>query len=244
MRLLLIEDHDDVAFAMAALLARQGFTVRHAPSGEEALQTLVQEGAGFGVILLDLGLPDQDGFEVLRQIRERSATPVIIVTARSDVRARIYGLNLGADGYIVKPFDSGELIARIHAVVRRCVADGPSSDEVPRSRKEGVVCVGPLRIDTLGRQVSVGKADVKLTRKEFDLLALLAQRPGAVFRREYILNAVWHSTWEGDGHNLTTHIASLRTKLRLPALIETVYGVGYRLVHIPPYPGQGLPPSA
>lgn len=119
MRLLLVEDDNHVAAALSAVLARHGFDVTHARSGEEALQALVPEGNGFGVVLLDLGLPDQDGYEVCGKIRKRTSTPVIMVTARSDVRSRIHGLNLGADDYVVKPYDTGELLARIHAVARR-----------------------------------------------------------------------------------------------------------------------------
>lgn len=116
MRLLLVEDDNHVAAALSAVLARHGFEVTHARSGEEALQALVPESDGFGVVLLDLGLPDQDGYEVCGKIRKRTATPVIMVTARADVRSRIHGLNLGADDYVVKPYDTGELLARIHAV--------------------------------------------------------------------------------------------------------------------------------
>lgn len=138
MRLLLVEDDNHVAAALSAVLKRHGFDVTHARSGEEALQALVPEGPGFGVVLLDLGLPDQDGYEVCGKIRKRTATPVIMVTARADVRSRIHGLNLGADDYVVKPYDTGELLARIHAVE----AGGPS----PRTRPGPVrtsCCWGP-----------------------------------------------------------------------------------------------------
>lgn len=127
MRLLLVEDDNHVAAALSAVLKRHGFDVTHARSGEEALQALVPEGPGFGVVLLDLGLPDQDGYEVCGKIRKRTATPVIMVTARSDVRSRIHGLNLGADDYVVKPYDTGELLARIHAVSRRTVHEDPEA---------------------------------------------------------------------------------------------------------------------
>src|SRR3954469_4610532 len=128
MSLLLAEDVSHVAAALAAALKRPGVDVTHARSGEEALQALVPEGAGFGVVLLDLGLPDQDGFEVCSRIRLRTAIPVIMVTARADVRSRIHGLNLGADDYVVKPYDTGELLARIHAVCRRKVQEGPGAE--------------------------------------------------------------------------------------------------------------------
>ncbi|WP_328874202.1 response regulator transcription factor [Streptomyces sp. NBC_00287] len=225
MRLLLVEDDNHVAAALSAVLARHGFDVTHARSGEEALQALVPEGPGFGVVLLDLGLPDQDGYEVCGKIRKRTSTPVIMVTARSDVRSRIHGLNLGADDYVVKPYDTGELLARIHAVSRRSVHEddaGAGGDTVLR--------LGSVHIELPTRQVSVDGSVVQLTRKEFDLLALLAQRPGVVFRREQIISEVWRTSWEGTGRTLEVHVASLRAKLRMPALIETVRGVGYRLV--------------
>ena len=200
MRLLLVEDDNHVAAALSAVLARHGFDVTHARSGEEALQALVPEGNGFGVVLLDLGLPDQDGYEVCGKIRKRTSTPVIMVTARSDVRSRI------------------------HAVSRRSV------HEEATGSTETQVLLGPVRIELPTRQVSVNGTPVQLTRKEFDLLALLAQRPGVVFRREQIISEVWRTSWEGTGRTLEVHVASLRAKLRMPALIETVRGVGYRLV--------------
>jgi DNA-binding response OmpR family regulator len=224
MRLLLVEDDNHVAAALSAVLARHGYEVTHARSGEEALQALVPESAGFGVVLLDLGLPDQDGYEVCAKIRKRTGTPVIMVTARSDVRSRIHGLNLGADDYVVKPYDTGELLARIHAVGRRT----PHLDDTGAT--ETALRLGPVHIEFPTRRVSVDGSVIQLTRKEFDLLALLAQRPGVVFRREQIISEVWQTSWEGTGRTLEVHVASLRSKLRMPSLIETVRGVGYRLV--------------
>ncbi|QES47886.1 DNA-binding response regulator [Streptomyces venezuelae] len=244
MRLLLVEDDDHVAAALSAILARHGFRVTHARNGEEALQALLPADAPpFGVVLLDLGLPDQDGYEVCGKIRKRTAIPVIMVTARGDVRSRIHGLNMGADDYVVKPYDTGELLARIHAVARRTGTGGGSAadDSTPAGPRRspagppGLVRLGQVSIELPTRRVSVDGTDVPLTRKEFDLLALLAQRPGVVFRREQIISEVWHTSWEGTGRTLEVHVASLRSKLRMPALIETVRGVGYRLVA----PGPG-----
>lgn len=239
MRLLLVEDDDRVAAALSAVLARHGFEVTHVRSGAEALQKLLvgdRGSPGFAVVLLDLGLPDQDGFEVCGRIRRTSSTPVIMVTARADVRSRIHGLNLGADDYVVKPYDMGELLARIHAVSRRAAADetGAADEEGVHSGadQEGAsatIRLGALTIELPTRQVDVDGVEVPLTRKEFDLLALLAQRPGVVFRREQIISEVWRTSWEGTGRTLEVHIASLRSKLQRPALIETVRGVGYRM---------------
>ncbi|WP_411128638.1 response regulator transcription factor [Streptomyces sp. x-19] len=246
MRLLLVEDDDHVAAALSAVLSRHGLTVVHARSGGEALQALLPDDAEpFAVVLLDLGLPDQDGFEVCGRIRKVSATPVIMVTARSDVRSRIHGLNLGADDYVVKPYDTGELLARIHAVSRRTGAPGGPGDAPVEEPGPGEpLRLGALTVELPTRQVSVDGAAVPLTRKEFDLLALLAQRPGVVFRREQIISEVWRTSWEGTGRTLEVHVASLRAKLRMPALIETIRGVGYRLVAPAAGPAAGLRPPA
>jgi DNA-binding response OmpR family regulator len=232
MRLLLVEDDNHVAAALCAVLARHGFGVVHARNGAEALQELLPEDGTppFDVVLLDLGLPGQDGFEVCGRIRRRTSTPVIMVTARADVRSRIHGLNLGADDYVVKPYDTGELLARIHAVGRRTAADDHAEGDRDDRTGAEALRFGAMVIELPTRQVSVDGEPVSLTRKEFDLLALLAQRPGVVFRREQIISEVWRTSWEGTGRTLEVHVASLRTKLRLPALIETVRGVGYRLV--------------
>jgi len=247
-RLLLVEDDNHVAAALSAVLGRHGFDVVHARSGEEALRELLPSGdvAPFGVVLLDLGLPDQDGFEVCGRIRKISSTPVIMVTARGGVRSRIHGLNLGADDYVVKPYDTGELLARIHAVSRRAAPDesaeapgegtgspgaaGAAGSGGSPSSADRTLRLGAVVIELPTRQVYVDGVPVQLTRKEFEVLALLAQRPGVVFRREQIISEVWRTSWEGTGRTLEVHIASLRSKLQLPALIETVRGVGYRLV--------------
>ncbi|GGR58426.1 response regulator transcription factor [Streptomyces roseolus] len=237
MRLLLVEDDDHVAAALSAILAKHGFAVTHARNGEEALQAVLPTAQGerpsYGVILLDLGLPDQDGYQVCARIRKLTTTPVIMVTARADVRSRIHGLNLGADDYVVKPYDPGELLARIHAVSRR--TSGPAGEDTSSggtgsAADATVLRLGSVAVELPTRRVSVDGEPVALTRKEFDLLALLAQRPGVVFRREQIISEVWQTSWEGTGRTLEVHVASLRSKLRMPALIETVRGVGYRLV--------------
>ncbi len=227
MRLLLVEDDEHVAAALVAVLGRHGFEVEHASGGEEALGLL--HDRSFGVVLLDLGLPDVDGFEVCGRIRRAYSVPVIMVTARADVRSRIHGLNLGADDYVVKPYDTGELLARIHAVSRRT---GPAEADAPPTGgavPDRVLALGPVTVELSTRRVSVDGEQVSLTRKEFDLLALLGQRPGVVFRREQIISDVWQTNWEGTGRTLEVHVASLRAKLRRPDLVQTVRGVGYRL---------------
>ncbi|MEW2545477.1 response regulator transcription factor [Streptomyces sp. NPDC047002] len=229
MKLLLVEDDDHVGAALCAVLARHGFETVHARSGEEALRALLPAPArAFGVVLLDLGLPDLDGFQVCDRIRKVTDTPLIMVTARGDVRSRIHGLHLGADDYVVKPYDIGELLARIHAVSRRAPGPRTAADTADGPAAEAVA-LGPVVLEPATRRVTVDGADVQLTRKEFDLLALLARRPGVVFRREQIISEVWQTSWEGTGRTLEVHVASLRQKLGLPELIETVRGVGYRI---------------
>lgn len=242
MRLLLVEDDDHVAAALVTVLTKHGFEVRHARTGNEALDALVPDARGpYRVVLLDLGLPDRDGFDVCGQIRLRSGIPVIMLTARSDVGSRIHGLNLGADDYVVKPYDMGELLARIHAVARRGAApqlgaDGPATQQ--QAAADRLLSGCGLALDPAARRAAVHGREVPLTRKEYDLLALLAQSPGVVIRREQIISEVWRSSWEGTARTLEVHIASLRHKLAVPALIETVRGIGYRLV-VPAAPVGG-----
>jgi DNA-binding response OmpR family regulator len=171
------------------------------------------------VVLLDLGLPDRDGFDVCRELRARSDVPIIVVTARSEEVDRVVGLELGADDYIVKPFGFRELVARIRAVSRRRVprVDAPAT------------AVGGLAIDRRTRRVVLTGNELALTPKEFDLLAYLADDPGAVCSRQQLLESVWDPHWYGPTKTLDVHVASLRKKLGDPAWIETVRGVGFRL---------------
>jgi DNA-binding response OmpR family regulator len=170
-------------------------------------------------VLLDLGLPDIDGYDVCRALRARSAVPVIVLTARGEETDRVVGLELGADDYLVKPFGFRELVARMRAVTRRTLSAPPE-----RSQR-----VGELEVDRRTRRVRVGGDEIPLTPKEFDLLALLAEDPGAVVERQDILETVWDPHWYGPTKTLDVHVASLRRKLGDPAWVETVRGVGYRL---------------
>jgi two-component system, OmpR family, response regulator RegX3 len=176
------------------------------------------------LVLLDLVLPDLDGYEVCRRLRARSDVPIIVITARGDEVDRVVGLELGADDYLVKPFGFRELVARIRAVTRR---------RQPRPDDPGPVRVGPLELDRRTRRVRMAGVDVALTAKEFDLLALLAEDAGAVLTRQEILEAVWDAHWYGPTKTLDVHVASLRRKLGDPTVIETVRGVGFRLCDPP-----------
>jgi two-component system, OmpR family, response regulator RegX3 len=227
-RVLMVEDDDAIAVPLARGLEREGLDVARAATGEEALAA-----QDYDVVLLDLGLPDLDGFEVCRRLRARSEVPIIVVTARGDEVDRVVGLELGADDYIVKPFGFRELLARIRAVTRR--AQPLANDQSPRT-------VGPLMIDRRTHQVTMDDRAVVLTPKEFDLLALLAEEPGRVFPRAHILEEVWDAHWYGPTKTLDVHVAALRKKLGDPAWVETVRGVGFRLVE-PPRPSDSTPPS-
>src|SRR6266702_3908550 len=179
-RVLLVEDDDTIAGPLAKGLERAGFVVRQERTGGGALEAPEPD-----VVLLDLGLPDLDGYEVCRRLRARSDVPIIVVTARSDEVDRVVGLELGADDYIVKPFGFRELVARIRAVSRR----------TGRTTAPGVTDLGGLRIDTRAHRVWVGDDEVTLAPKEYALLAFLASEPGAVLTREQIIDEVWDPHW-------------------------------------------------
>jgi DNA-binding response OmpR family regulator len=217
MRVLLVEDDDTIASPLQRGLAREGFVVERHATGGGALQS-VRDGASPAVILLDLGLPDMDGFDLCRALRQTTDAPVIVVTARGDEVDRVVGLELGADDYVVKPFGLRELVARIRAVARRSSAPTPVASMPAR-----------LIVDRRTREVAFDGRDIALTPKEFDLLALLAADPGAVCTRERILDEVWDPHWYGPTKTLDVHVSSLRRKLGDPTLVETIRGVGYRL---------------
>ena len=221
MRVLIVEDDDAIAVPLAKGLAREGFEVDRVASAEAALARFDLDADRHpGVVLLDLGLPDVDGLEVCRRIRAGSDVPIIVVTARGEEVDRVIGLELGADDYLVKPFGFRELVARIRAVTRR---RQPRPDATPSTR------VGALVIERRTHRVTVHGDEVPLTPKEFDLLALLAEDPGAVMTRGRILEEVWDPHWYGPTKTLDVHVASLRKKLGDPGIIETVRGVGFRL---------------
>ncbi len=215
MRLLVVEDDDAIAEPLVEGLRRAGYAVDRASTGTEALARI----AHADLMLLDLGLPDLDGSEVCRQVRKVSAVPIIVISARGDESDRVLGLELGADDYLVKPFGLRELVARVRAVSRRAASDA----EQPAQR------IGAVEIDRRARRVTVYEREVALTPKEFDLLSLLGQDPGAVVSREQIMDAVWDPHWYGPTRTLDVHVASLRKKLGDPGLIETVRTVGFRL---------------
>ena len=215
--LLIVEDDDAIAAPLARGLEREGFTVTRVTTGAAALRA-----TGYDLVLLDLGMPDMDGLTICHELRSRSEVPIIVVTARGDESDRVVGLELGADDYLVKPFGFRELVARIRAVTRRAGAR-PVDDNGERT-------IGDLSIDVRTHRITLGGEELTLTPKEFDLLALLAEEPGALFTRGTILERVWDPHWYGPTKTLDVHVASVRKKLGDPRWIETVRGVGFRLV--------------
>ena len=212
-RVLVVEDDAPIASALTAGLVRAGYAVEAVGDGAAALAAEAAD-----VVLLDLGLPDMDGMVVCASLRARSDAVIIVITARGDEAERVAALDLGADDYVVKPFGFAELFARIRANVRRSL---PGTAAQLRA--------GELVIDTRTREVSMAGRPVKLTAKEYDLLACLAEDPGRVYSRQQILEAAWDAHHYGPGKALDVHVAALRRKLGVPAFIQTVYGVGFRL---------------
>jgi two-component system response regulator RegX3 len=215
MRILLVEDEDAIAEPLVDGLRREGFEVERAATGGAAL-----EAGEADLVLLDLRLPDVDGLDVCRRLRERSDVPIIVVTARGEEADRVVGLELGADDYVVKPFGFRELIARIRAVTRRTSQRGSPGEPLR---------VGDLEVDERARRATLDGRDLELTPKEFDLLAALARDPGAAISRRRLLEEVWETTWYGSAKTIDVHVAALRRKLADPGWIETVRGVGFRL---------------
>ena len=209
---LVVEDDPSLATQLVRGLARGGYRVDHVTTGREALAA-----GGPDVVLLDLGLPDLDGVTVCRQLRERSAAAIIVVTARGEEPERVLALDAGADDYLVKPFGLAELLARIRAVLRRVRPEGE------------MIRHGPLTVDLRTRKVTVHGREVALTPKEFDILECLASDPGRVMSRQEILESAWDAHWYGPTKVLDVHVAALRRKLDVPGLIETAYGRGFRL---------------
>jgi len=215
MRVLIVEDSPRVARGLQTALRMRGYEVLCATTAAAALAAPPVD-----LVLLDLGLPDQDGLDVCAELRRRGDVAIIAVTARGEERDRVIGLRTGADDYVVKPFGVAELQARIEAVMRR-------SARVNDRRSP--MTMGSLTIDLDAHRVAVDGSEIALTRKEFELLAALARRPGAVVTRDQLLAEVWRTTWSGNQHTVEVHIGSLRAKLGDARWVQTVRGVGYRL---------------
>jgi two-component system, OmpR family, response regulator ResD len=220
-RVLVVDDEPMVRDVLARYLAKAGFDVRLAEDGAQALDRFSEEPPD--LVVLDLMLPVVDGLEVFRRMRAGAHTPIIMLTAKGEETDRVVGLELGADDYVTKPFSPREVVARVRAVLRRAVDRTSDSD---------VLTFDALSIDVRRREVRRHGDPVRLTRKEFDLLAFLASNPGVTFDRARLLEEVWDFAWDGDSSTVTVHIRRLREKIEDdpagPQRLLTVWGVGYR----------------
>jgi two-component system response regulator RegX3 len=221
-RILFVEDERSISEPFSHALEREGFEPVVAQTAAEALQ--LAERIDPALVLLDLMLPDGDGRDVCRELRRSSDRPIIMLTARGTETDRIVGLELGADDYVVKPFSGPELIARIRAVLRRAGGGNSGGGRIMR--------VGELELDASSRRVTLGGAELELSRKEFDLLVELARHAGEVVTREDLMARVWDENWFGSTKTLDVHVGWLRRKLgdhpASPRLLHTVRGVGFR----------------
>ncbi|MFC5675999.1 response regulator transcription factor [Aeromicrobium endophyticum] len=234
---LLVEDDDQIAAPLIRTLEREDYVVERVAAGLPAVDR-VQTG-GVDLVLLDLGLPDVDGLEVCRRIRANGYVGgVLILTARGGELDRVVGLDVGADDYLAKPFGLAELLARTRALLRRATPATPATDAAPAAAAPAPAAPAAappadgLTVDTEARRVWIGTAELVLTAKEFDVLALLHSSAGAVFTRERVMDDVWDENWFGSTKTLDTTIGRLRQKLEdsaAPVRIVTVRGVGFRL---------------
>lgn len=246
---LIVEDDDGIAEALEQALTVHGYGTCRTGTGAAALEHLDDAS----LVLLDLGLPDLDGHEVCRRIRERSCVPVIALSGRAGELDRVMALHMGADDFVAKPFGRYELMARIQAVIRRsgdcprhpdtAAANAPEPGPGPVGAQEqaheraherahpagGILRAGPLSLDRRARKVYLDGTEVRITRKEFELLAMLLEEPGTVMERQDIMARVWDENWFGSTRTLDVHVGSLRGKLGSNDWIEAARGVGYRL---------------
>jgi DNA-binding response OmpR family regulator len=223
-RILFVEDENAISEPFSQALKRAGFEPVVARTASQALD--MAERLEPDLVLLDLRLPDGDGRDVCRRLRRTSDVPILMLTASGTETDRIIGLELGADDYVVKPFSSGEVISRIRAVLRRAAWREPQTPDA--------IKVGELELNLASRRATLAGGELKLTRKEFDLLAELVRHAGEVVGREDLMARVWDVNWFGSTKTLDVHVRSLRKKLRddpaSPTYIETVRGVGFRFI--------------
>jgi DNA-binding response OmpR family regulator len=216
--ILLVEDEPSVGELVRGYLQRDGYRVVWVRSGEEALTEL--ERHPVKLVVLDIGLPGMDGFDVCRAMRARSDVPILMLTARDEEPDRIVGLEVGADDYLTKPFSPRELVARMKAILRRTE---------PKDRREQLT-LGDVELDKQSHDVTVAGAAIELTAKEFDLLAFFMANAGVVVSRDVLLDRVWGQEYPGGTRTVDVHVAQLRRKLGRPQLIRTLRGTGYKAV--------------
>lgn len=220
--ILVAEDEERIRRLLRMYLTRENFVVDEAEDGQTALERL--QTKSYDAVILDLMLPELDGWTVCREIRHTSNTPIIMLSARNEEYDRILGFQLGADDYVGKPFSPRELVFRLKSVLRRTA---------PRAHPESGLAAGNVVLDTAGHRVQVGGAELPLTPKEYQILSLMLRRPGQLFTREQLLEQVWGYEFTGGRRTVDSHVKNLREKLTAAgalAQIETVWGFGYRLV--------------
>jgi len=217
---LVVEDEASIASFVAAYLKNAGYTVKTTPSGNEALRLVDSDKPA--LVVLDLMLPDIDGVEVCKRIRQHSELPVLMLTARDEDVDKIIGLEVGADDYMTKPFNPRELVARVKSILRRSAPER-------RQAESAVLRHGDLSIDAGRREVRVGEEEIQLAPKEFDLLWELLDHRGLVLTRDQLLERVWGYTFAGDTRTVDVHVRQLRRKLGDASPIVTVWGVGYKV---------------
>ena len=215
-----VEDDPNIADLLDVYLREAGFRVLQAVNGERGLELIAQHQPE--MVLLDIGLPDIDGFEVCRRLRAKSNVPVLFLTARDGEIDRILGLELGADDYVTKPFSPRELVARVKAILRRGQPDDRAAADVMQIGDD-------YRVDVTRREASCRDEVIALATREFDLLAFLARNQGIALSRQQLLDGVWGVDWIGDDRTIDVHIRQLRKKLGEELPLATVWGIGYRL---------------
>jgi DNA-binding response OmpR family regulator len=223
-KVLVVEDEESIASFVAMYLKKGGFTVSVAKTGGEALARAASESPA--LIVLDLALPDIDGIDVCRRIRQRSDVPILMLTARDDDVDKIIGLEVGADDYLTKPFNPRELVARVKSVLRRAA---PSR----RQLETALLTFRDLAVDAGRREVTVAGREIQLAPKEFDLLWELLDHRGLVLTRDQLLERVWGYTFAGDTRTVDVHVRQLRRKLGSACPVVTVWGVGYKVATEP-----------
>ena len=221
-KILVVEDEASFSDALSYVLGKEGFDVTVADTGDGAIAAFDKGGAD--LVLLDLMLPGLSGTEVCKQLRSRSAVPIIMLTAKDTEVDKVVGLELGADDYVTKPYSKAELVARIRAVLRR--------QNEPETIPTGVITAGPVRIDVERHQVNINDQLVALPLKEFELLEFLVRNSGRVLTRTQLIDRVWGSDYFGDTKTLDVHVKRLRAKIESdpanPVYIQTIRGLGYK----------------
>ena len=223
-RILVVEDEESIASFVAMYLRKGGFAVSVAGTGADALGKASEENPA--LIVLDLALPDVDGIDVCRRIRQRSDVPILMLTARDDDVDKIIGLEVGADDYLTKPFNPRELVARVKSILRRAAP-------TRRALESALLSHGELTVDAGRREARVAESEVQLAPKEFDLLWELLDHRGLVLTRDQLLERVWGYTFAGDTRTVDVHVRQLRRKLGEACPIVTVWGVGYKVASEP-----------